>query len=701
EVDYAHQHLNEIAREYDAFLGENLLWIPSRRPVNRKTLTELPGALLWITSPQGWLEVLSETVLDARAHPILTAGILLVFGLLLGFRMRFWTILRNTTKAVGGESDSISKTLLGLLVTLLLAVPSALLLAWLGYRLEAASAPEAFTSAVADGLTITAPILFNLRVFQIFCAPRGVAEGHFRWSQPTLQVLRPQIRQLMLFAVPGAFVAATATDPADPLYGGSLGLAAFVLVMLTITRFLSRVLHPLKGPASHYLRSHAGGPLNRLRWVWFPVAIAAPLSLAALAMVGYFYTAGTLTLRLINTLWLVLGLIVARELALRWLGLARKRLKRQLEREEREEREAAAGEDKHTTTDEIQGIEIEESTIDIDAIDAQTRKLLYMALGISAIVGLWWIWSEVLPALGILDKISLWQHEQVVDGVAKMVPITLADLGLAIVLAVFTTVAVKNLPGLLEMVVLQRLSIDHGARYAITTLLSYTLVAGGIMAVFTILGGRWSELKWLVAALSVGLGFGLQEIVANFVSGIIILFERPVRVGDIVTVGDTTGVVSRIQIRATTITNWDKQELLVPNKEFITGRLLNWSLSDQMNRIVITVGVAYGTEVRKAMDLMSEAATEIPNLLKDPAPLITFEGFGENSLTLIMRCYLDSLDSRLSTISSLHQLINEKLNEAGIVIAFPQRNIHIDTSRPLDIRILKADDASPAPGGIA
>jgi potassium efflux system protein len=698
EVDFAHLQLNEIVRAYDDFLGENLLWIPSDRPVNRRTLTGLPDGLLWITSPQGWLEVLGEIGLDIRTQPLLSAGVLLVFGTLLGFRVRFWNVLRGTTRSVGSESDSISRTLLGLLVTLLLAVPSALLIARVGYRLEYANRSAVFARAVGDGLSVTAPILFNLRVFQIYCAPRGVAEGHFRWSQSSLAVLRHQIRQLILFAVPGAFVAATATDHVDPLYSSSLGLVAYVLIMLVITRFLIAVLHPSKGPAGNYLNSNRAGLLNRLRWVWFPLAVAAPLALAGLALVGYFYTAGTLTLRLVNTLWLVLGLIVARELALRWLGLARRRLKMRLDRERRE---ADDKKESDASPVERESLDVDAWRIDIEAIDSQTRKLLNMALGISAVIGLWWIWSEVLPALGILDKISLWQHEQIVDGVTKVVPITLADLGLAIVLTFFTTVAVKNLPGLLEIAVLQRLSIGPGACYAITTLLSYVLVAAGIMTVFSILGGSWGELKWLVAALSVGLGFGLQEIVANFISGIIILFERPVRVGDIVTVGDTTGVVSRIRIRATTITNWDKQELLVPNKEFITGRLLNWSLSDQMNRIVITVGVAYGTEVRRAMDLMAQAAAENPNLLKDPAPLITFEGFAESSLTLIMRCYLDSLDSRLSTISDLHQRINEKLNEAGIAIAFPQRDVHIDTSRPLDIRLSKADDASPAPGGAA
>ncbi len=197
----------------------------------------------------------------------------------------------------------------------------------------------------------------------------------------------------------------------------------------------------------------------------------------------------------------------------------------------------------------------------------------------------------------------------------------------------------------------------------------------------------------LSAATSLGIGFGLQEIVANFISGIIILFERPIRVGDMVTVGDSVGVVSRIQIRATTILTRDRQELLVPNKEFITGRLLNWSLTDQITRLVIPVGVAYGSDIPLSMKIITEVAENNEYVSKDPQPFVTFESFGDNSLTLILRAFTDSVDYRLKAVSTLHEEINRRFNEAGIVIAFPQRDLHFDTSKPLDIRIQHDDNA--------
>jgi potassium efflux system protein len=203
------------------------------------------------------------------------------------------------------------------------------------------------------------------------------------------------------------------------------------------------------------------------------------------------------------------------------------------------------------------------------------------------------------------------------------------------------------------------------------------IVLIGIVLTFNKIGLGWSKIQWLATALTFGLAFGLQEIFANFVSGLIILFERPVRVGDVVTVDDISGVVSRVRIRATTITNWDRKEFVVPNKEFITGRILNWTLSDSTNRVVINVGIAYGSDTDRAGDLLVQIAREHPLILDDPAPVATFEGFGDSTLNLVLRVFLATLDCRLAVIHDLHTSINRAFRDAGIEIAFPQRDLHV------------------------
>jgi potassium efflux system protein len=213
------------------------------------------------------------------------------------------------------------------------------------------------------------------------------------------------------------------------------------------------------------------------------------------------------------------------------------------------------------------------------------------------------------------------------------------------------------------------------------------------------LGGSWSQIQWAVAALSVGIGFGLQEIVANFISGLIILFEQPIRVGDVVTVGEVSGTVTKIRMRATTIRDWDRRELLVPNKEFITSRLLNWSLSDAVTRCSVKVGVAYGTDMKKALGIVHQVCREHPLILNEPEPLITFDEFGDNSLLITVRFYLGDLDNRLSTASAVRLAINDYFNEKGIVVAFPQRDVHLDASEPVPVRMVSAaSDEEPSPG---
>jgi potassium efflux system protein len=274
-----------------------------------------------------------------------------------------------------------------------------------------------------------------------------------------------------------------------------------------------------------------------------------------------------------------------------------------------------------------------------------------------------------------LDSIKLWT----VNGATpeEKLPVTLANLLLAIPAAVMTIVAAKNLPGLLEIALLQHLPLENAVRYAITSISRYTILMLGIAMTFNSLGVRWASVQWLVAALGVGLGFGLQEIFANFVSGLILLFEQPVRVGDVVTVGDTTGTVSKIRMRATTVMNFDQQELVIPNKDLVTGRLLNWTLSDSTNRMILDIGVAYGTDTTRACQILREICIEHPNVLKDPEPTAFFEIIGDSTLQLKVRLFLSSLDLRLPTRHDLLTKVHERFKEEGIEMSYPTRDLHI------------------------
>jgi potassium efflux system protein len=457
--------------------------------------------------------------------------------------------------------------------------------------------------------------------------------------------------------------------------------------MVVFTLVAISLANPRSGFAHRFYESKPARLTSRLRWLWYGLAVGAPLLLAVLALFGYLYTAATLTGRIIETIWLILAILVLNLVVLRWLSLARRKilLQRALEARaaRRAEKEKAGSEEAPVAEAEGEGPPVVESKpMDLDAVDQQTRRLLQSSLFVlGALIG-WGIWSEVLPALGILEDVSLWTETVTIDGSETQVPITLADILLGLVAAVVTWVASRNLPGLLEIAVLRHLELQPGGRYTIITLVRYIVVTVGIITVLNIIGWSWSRIQWLVAALSVGLGFGLQEIVANFVSGLIILFERPVRVGDTVTVGNLTGTVSKVRIRATTITDWDRKEIIVPNKAFITDQVVNWTLSDPITRITIDVGISYGSDVTLAHHVIEETLRKQPLILDEPEPRVYFMGFGDSSLNFRLYVYARELSDRLPLTSIVHHDIFKALKDNGIEIPFPQRDLHVRSISP-------------------
>jgi potassium efflux system protein len=245
-----------------------------------------------------------------------------------------------------------------------------------------------------------------------------------------------------------------------------------------------------------------------------------------------------------------------------------------------------------------------------------------------------------------------------------------------------TLIAARNIGGLLDAMLLGRLALQPDANYAIKTVTRYAIAGVGIVTAANLFGITWSRAQWLVAALGVGLGFGLQEIVANFVSGLIVLAERPIRVGDTVTVGEVTGTVARIRARATLITDFDNKEVLIPNKAFITERVVNWTLSSQVTRVLIKLGVAYGTDTMRAQEVIIAALRSVPLVMHDPPPSVFFVGFGDSALDFEVRVFAEGIDKRLPLTHQVNTAIARALADAGIEIPFPQRDVHIRGSLP-------------------
>ena len=485
----------------------------------------------------------------------------------------------------------------------------------------------------------------------------------------------------------------------DPLNAGwAVGRTSFVIMVASLAFALYRLLHPKSGVLAGYLGRPDNRIFRRLHRLWYPALVIAPLALGVLSVMGYLYTAGTLLALLVETLWLVAGLVILAALTQRWLRVTRRRLAYEAAMERRQALlERKQQQEEGQETEESGALEVEEE-VDLEELTDTSSDLFNTAIVVAGLVGLWMIWSEVFPAFRIFDDVTLWHQTVTVEGEEQVRPITLADIGLALFYGIITVVLAKQLPAVLEMILLKSFDMPSASRYTVTTLTTYAVVIGGLLLVFNTIGAQWSQLQWLVAALGVGIGFGLQEIVANFISGLIILFERPVRVGDIVTVGDTDGVVTKIRIRATTIRDFEQKELLVPNKELVTGRLLNWTLSDATTRILIQVGIAYGSDVDRAMEILRELAAEDERVLDEPNPGVVFDQFTESSLNLAFRVFVKTLADRLPVITDMHRNIHRRFAEEGIVIAFPQRDLHLDSTQPLTVEFRRGE-GNPGDGG--
>ena len=233
---------------------------------------------------------------------------------------------------------------------------------------------------------------------------------------------------------------------------------------------------------------------------------------------------------------------------------------------------------------------------------------------------------------------------------------------------------------ILEDEIMPRIHLERGVPGAISLMVRLTLITVGFLIAIAASGVEMRSLAILLGALGVGIGFGLQNIFNNLVSGIIIAFERPVQEGDIIEVGDLTGVVQEIGIRASRIRTYEGAEVIIPNGNLISNQLINWTLADKKRRAEVQVSVSFGTDPKVIIDMLLDIVNNHDEVLNDPAPIALFSGFGESSLNFRLLFWIADADTKLSMQSKIAILVNEALIKEGIRIPYPQRDIHIRSS---------------------
>lgn len=661
--------------EFSAFISENILWVRSHQPLSLSDFQIAPTDALRAVPASEFAAYLTSLKAEIAQHAGRAVLLAILAFFVIEVRRRSLVGLKLRGEQAASEScTSFRPTIQAFAYTCILALAWPLFIggtAWCARRMGIAGVSYGFTTAVIS-CACTLALLETAR--QMF-RNGGLGNAHFGWTQRGVASVRRHLLILEVLAIPIIYLVIRLEQMPDARHIDSGSRVLFSCGMFLLGWFLFVTAWPSREPLRGWLANRPGSWMARLRYVWATAIVGVPIAFAFASAFGYHYTATHLAVRFELSAALMMGLLLVHCLADRALLVAHRRALLAAETLAANAEEPAE-----------EAVTPEKSR---EAHD-QLERLIGGALAVVAVAAVWFIWSDVTPALGILDRVELWSQTTEVwetlepggSEISRTVrqPVTLKHLLAAVLLLAGTIMSARNIPGFLQIVAFRHITFDAGARHAITALCRYALTITGFVLAFRAVGIGWSSVQWLVAAMTVGLGFGMQEIFANFVSGLIILFERPVRVGDLVTVSGVTGKITAMRIRATTITDFDRRELIVPNKKFITDDVMNWTLTDAITRVVIPVGVSYDTDVNAARELLLSIATDNALIMKEPAASAVFKGFGDSTLNFELRFFIASREYFVDVQNQVNTAIVEGFRKARIEISFPQRDIHIRTA---------------------
>lgn len=685
-IELNQQQVQTISDTLQQKLQQQSFWVKSNNPIDLEWFSKfIDMAHLQLT------EISKKLNFSNWRDNLFPASSLFLFLLLLAIFInrqkskikQKLTLINNRLKTV--TTDSQWNTPLAIFWTLVLCLPSTLMffavftiVTYISFQNPMEVWPWGLKMAIYW-------LYFAFMVAML--RPHGIGHIHFNMPQKSNEIFRNILKRsvwlIALLLNTSIFTNLEMGVPYDVLGQIMTILVLSLMVWMVVPAFRKAI------SAYQNVTKPDETPSNFLLIVAKLVLLVSPIVLIILIILGYYYTALVIINHLVNSYFAVITWIIVRNILYRAFSISSRRLAYRRLQEKREAVKAKAGQQNTEILSEMDiPFELRDDSIAVSEVKNQMLKLTDFVLWVGLFILLYWVWSDLITVALYLDGVTLWQQSVVTESGTVMESITLLNLLTAIIIIVVSIVLVRNLSGVLEALIFSQIKLSQGTPYTITTLLTYTIIAFGAMFAFATLGMSWTKLQWLFTALSVGLGFGMQEIFANFVSGIIILFERPIRIGDTITIDSFSGTVSKIRIRATTLVDFDGKEVIVPNKAFVTERLVNWALSSTATRIIVKVGVAYGSDLELVKRLLIQIAEENPKVLKDPIPRAYFLSFGASTLDHELRVYVNDIAERNPTIDALNSRIHQLFNEHNIEIAFNQLDVFIknnDTQEELKV----------------
>lgn len=649
-----------------------LFWVADVSPISLAYPVMVAHDLKRLLSLDTLAQLSKATAMMFTSKETLTPlfGALILVIISISSRRHYYAFLERASSRVGKVTqDHFSLTMRTVFWSVLVALPLPVLWAALGFGLQNAW-PYPIAVAIGDGVTAALPVLWLFMISAALAHPKGLFIAHLGWPQRRVSRALRYYAMSIWVIIPLIMALITFDNLSDREFSNTLGRLCFIVLCL----LLSLVTHSLKRASIPLYLDKQGDGDHRVNGALWWLLVSAPLLAAFASLLGYLDTAQSLLARLETSVAIWFLLQVVYHIIRRWMLIQRRKIAFERAKQRRSEilsQRARNDEDTPQNTSNEGTIEIEEPVVDLDVISAQSLRLVRSLLAMVALVSVIFLWSEIHSAFSFLENIHLWDVSSTNQGVETMQPITLGAVLIAILVLIITAQLVRNLPALIELTVLQHLELRPGTGYATLTIIKYIIMLIGGLAAFSLFGIEWAKLQWLVAALGVGLGFGLQEIFANFISGLIILFEKPIRIGDTVTIRNLTGSVTKINTRATTIADWDRKEIIVPNKAFITEQFINWSLSDSVTRVVLTVPAPPEANSEEVTSILINAARKCSLVLETPAPEAYLVDLQQGIQIFELRMHAAEMAHRMPLRHEIHQLILAGFREHGLTLPFP------------------------------
>ena len=665
-----YNELNTTVGTLTTSINDHLFWLASNQGISLDFITNFyPTFMLQFRN------FLRYTTTELVTHEILINYLQVLIPLLLiGFIFKratpfFVRLTNELALRLDKASDNYTVTPRALIYHFFLILPKVAFITLIG------SIFIFFTVDDSDAQkNITFLLMLHLICFlymRHIMEPNSLVQRHFSVSPRVIAQNRAIIDQLWFVSIPMLMIANMREAEPTKISGDVIGYPLMVFGFLYLTFFAIKTVK----------RSIERVKPDMTFWTISIISIITPLTITVMLGLGYYYTVIQLLNRVAITLYicflyLILSNTLRRELyvaEVKMLSAIRSRMQQQHEAQANAANLTATA----TATPEMQGKQRLES-FRLELVNGRAYKLFNACLLTVFIYFMYQQWNDLAGVLTYLDHIYLWESIKIVDGQTISSTLSLGDVLLAIVIVIVAVVLNHNLPLLIERLFMIRKGVEaKSTSYTIKLITSYTITTLGVIFAASALGISWDNLQWLVAALSVGLGFGLQEIFGNFVSGIIILFERQLRVGDIVTLSNLSGTVSRIRIRATTITSFDNKEVVIPNKQFITSAVTNWSLSNTVTKLEFAIGVAYDADTNKAKDILRGIIRRCRDLNRDKKPLVFIKSLDASAVTIMCEVFVNEIGKRKAVYDYLSTEALRLFRDHNIEIPFDQLDVTI------------------------